>query len=105
MNVSEAMHKKAQWVSADTPVTEIARLMAKGDIGAVPVGKNDRLIGVITGRDIALRIVASGRDPASTLAEETMTAGIVYCRTDEAVDDAIHLMDQRKIRRLPVLWS
>lgn len=103
MDVSEVMHKQARWVSAETPVTEIAKLMAKGDIGALPVGKNDRLVGMITDRDIALRVVAAGRDPTSTMAEDAMTAGIVYCRTDESVDDAIHLMNQRKIRRLPVL--
>lgn len=103
MEISKAMHAKADWVSADTPVTEIARIMQTDDIGAVPVGKNDKLIGMVTDRDIALRVVAAGRDPSKTTAEEVMTKGIVYCRTGETVEDAIHLMDQRKIRRLPVI--
>lgn len=103
MDISKAMHRKASWVSADMPVAEIARMMAMDDIGAVPVGRDDRLVGMITDRDIALRVVAEGRDPRTTTAEEVMSPGIIYCRTHETVEDAIHLMDQRKIRRLPVL--
>lgn len=103
MKIVDAMHKKADWANADTVVSEIATMMAKDDIGAVPVGKNDKLIGMVTDRDIALRVVAKGKDPAKTKAEEVMTKGIVYCRTNETVEDAIHLMDQKKIRRLPVI--
>lgn len=103
MKVSEAMHSPAEWVSADTPVCEIAARMARDDIGAVPIGQDDRLIGIITDRDLALRVVAEKRDPSKTLAEEVMTRGIVYCRTEETVEDAVHLMDQKTIRRLPVL--
>lgn len=103
MEISAAMHKQADWASADTPVSEVAKMMQKDDIGAVPVGKDDKLIGMVTDRDIALRVVAAGRDPAKTTAEEIMTKGIVYCRTTETVEDAIHLMDQKKIRRLPVI--
>ena len=58
---------------------------------------------MITDRDIALRVVAQGREPSKTSAEDIMTKGIVYCRTNETVEDAIHLMDQKKIRRLPVI--
>lgn len=103
MKISEAMHRQADWVSADTPISEVAKMMAKDDVGAIPVGKADKLIGMITDRDIALRVVAEGRDPKKTAAEDVMTKGIVYCRTTETVEDAIHLMDQRKIRRLPVI--
>ena len=103
MEISKAMHAHADWVSADTPVSEIAQMMQKDDIGAVPVGKDDKLIGMVTDRDIAIRVVAEGRDPKKTTAEEAMTKGIIYCRTAETVEDAIHLMDQKKIRRLPVI--
>lgn len=103
MDVSKAMHSHADWVSSDTPVAEVARMMQKDDIGAVPVGEDDRLVGMITDRDIAVRVVAAGRDPERTKVGAVMTKGIVYCRTSETVEDAIHLMDQRKIRRLPVL--
>jgi len=103
MEIAKAMHKQADWASADTPVSELAKIMQKDDIGALPVGKDDKLIGMVTDRDIALRVVAQGRDPAKTTAEEVMTKGIIYCRTTESVEDAIHLMDQKKIRRLPVI--
>lgn len=103
MKISEAMHHQADWVSADTPISDVAKMMVKDDVGAIPVGKADKLIGMITDRDIALRVVAEGRDPKKTLAEDVMTKGIVYCRTTETVEDAIHLMDQKKIRRLPVI--
>lgn len=103
MKISDAMHKKADWASADTPVSDVAKMMEIDDIGAVPVGKDDKLIGMITDRDIALRVVAKGRDPKKTVAEDIMSKGIVYCRTNETVEDAIHLMDQKKIRRLPVI--
>jgi CBS domain-containing protein len=103
MDIATAMHRHADWASADMPVSEVAKMMQKDDIGAIPVGKDDRLVGMITDRDIALRVVAAGRDPARTTAEEIMTKGIVYCRTTETVEDAIHLMDQKKIRRLPVI--
>ncbi|KAA9006703.1 CBS domain-containing protein [Histidinibacterium aquaticum] len=103
MKVSEAMHTPAEWVEADTPVSEIAARMAKDDIGAVPIGKDDKLIGMITDRDLALRVVAKGLDVERTTAADVMSKGIVYCQTEETVEDAIHLMDQKKIRRLPVL--
>ena len=103
MEVSTAMHRKAQWASVDTPVSEIARMMAKDDIGAVPIGKDDKLVGMLTDRDIALRVVAKGLDPARTKAGTVMTEGIVWARTSETVEDAIHLMDRKKIRRLPVI--
>lgn len=103
MKVREAMHGPADWVEADTPVSEIAARMAKDDIGAVPIGKDDKLVGMITDRDLATRVVAKGRNAKTTKAEDVMTKGIVYCRTEETVEDAVHLMDQKKIRRLPVL--
>tara|TARA_E500000305_G_scaffold108073_1_gene109567 strand:+ start:780 stop:1262 length:483 start_codon:yes stop_codon:yes gene_type:complete len=103
MEITAAMHQQVDWASADMPVSEMAKMMRKDDIGAIPVGKDDKLIGMVTDRDIALRVVAEGRDPAKTTAEEIMTKGIVYCRTTETVEDAVHLMDQKKIRRLPVI--
>ncbi|MCZ0964058.1 CBS domain-containing protein [Paracoccus benzoatiresistens] len=103
MNVESVMHKQAGWASADTPVREVARMMAKDDIGAVPIGRDDRLVGMLTDRDIALRVVAEGLDPNTTRAEQVMTKSLIYCRTTEAIEDAIRLMEARKVRRLPVL--
>lgn len=103
MEITKAMHAPAEWVEADTPVTEVAKRMKADDIGALPVGKDDKLIGMITDRDLALRVVGEGRNPARTKAEDVMTPGIVWCRTHQTVEDAIHLMEQKQIRRLPVL--
>ncbi len=88
---------------ANMPVSEVARMMREDDVGAIPVGRGDRLVGTITDRDIALRVVAEGKDPEKTTAEQAMTPHIIYCRTSETVEDAIHLMTQKGVRRLPVL--
>lgn len=103
MEISKAMHSPARWVEAETPVGEVAKMMALEDIGAIPVGHDDRLIGMVTDRDIVSRVIAKGLDPAKTTAEQAMTKGIVYCSTHETIEDAVHLMDQKQIRRLPVL--
>lgn len=103
MKISTAMHHPAKWIEADTPVSEVARQMQLEDVGAMPVGRDDKLIGMLTDRDIVLRVIAQGKDPAKVSAEEAMTKGIVFCRTSQSIEDAIHLMDQRKIRRLPVI--
>lgn len=103
MEVAKAMHPQADWASSDTPVSEVARMMEKDDVGAIPIGRDDRLVGMLTDRDIAIRVVAKGLDPAKTTAEAVMTKDLVWCRTSETVEDAIHLMDQKKIRRLPVI--
>lgn len=103
MKITEAMHEGVEWVEADSPVAEVARRMRERDVGAIPVGRDDRLVGMVTDRDLALRVIAEGRDIAATRAEDVMTLGIVYCRTGESLDDATRLMEGRRIRRLPVL--
>jgi len=103
MKVKQAMHRKAEWREPTTPIMEIAQLMKDEDIGAVPIGENDRLIGMVTDRDIVVRALAGGRDPASLNARDVMTPGIVFCREDEDVDDAVELMEEKQLRRLPVI--
>jgi CBS domain-containing protein len=103
MIVENAMHKGVSCVSPDTPVSEIAKLMKTDDIGAVPVCENDRLVGMITDRDLVTRLLPDGADPRQQTARTVMTAGIVYCRTDQSIDDAVHLMEDKMIRRLPVI--
>ena len=103
MKVSEVMHRGVNWVAPDASLAQIAKIMKNDDVGAVPVGENDRLIGMVTDRDIALRALASDRDTASLTARDVLTKGIVYCRTDETVEDAIRLMESKQIRRLPVI--
>jgi CBS domain-containing protein len=97
------MHAGVTWVLPTTPLTEIARKMRDEDIGAVPVGENDRLIGMVTDRDIACRGLADGRDFQSLTARDVMSSPIRYCTANEEVGDAIRLMEQNRIRRLPVI--
>jgi CBS domain-containing protein len=103
MKVKNAMHKGAEWVAPDTPVAQIAKKMKELDVGSLPVGENDRLIGMVTDRDITCRAVANGRDISKVTARDVMTRGIFYCRDSEELDDALRIMESRKIRRLPVI--
>lgn len=103
MKVKDAMHKKAEWVAPDTPLANVAKKMNDLDVGSIPVGENDRLIGMVTDRDITCRAVANGKDCSKLTARDVMTKGIVYCREAEDLDDALRIMEQKKIRRLPVI--
>jgi CBS domain-containing protein len=104
MKVKDVMHKGVDWVSPETPITEIARLMQAHDIGCIPIGENDQLIGMVTDRDIVCKGLA-GKDfnAAKTTARDVMTKGIHCCRDDDDLAKAIHHMETLKIRRLPVI--
>jgi CBS domain-containing protein len=103
MKVKEVMHAGVEWIAPNTRVTEIAKIMHKHDIGAVPVGENDKLIGMVTDRDIVCRGLANGKDAGKLTARDVMTPSIVWCRDDEDLDDATRIMETKKIRRLPVI--
>ena len=103
MKVKDAMHKGAQWVSPSTTVSELAQLMCEHDIGAVPIGENDRLVGMVTDRDIVCRCLAEGKDPKKTAARDVMTKGIVIARAEQDLNEAARTMEEKKIRRLPVI--
>jgi CBS domain-containing protein len=104
MKVKDVMHKGVDWVSPDTPITEIAKLMQGHDIGCIPIGEDDRLVGMVTDRDIVCKGLAS-RDfnAARTTARDVMTEGIHCCREDDDLAKAVHHMETLKIRRLPVI--
>ena len=103
MKAKEAMHKGVEWVSPDTPVTALAKKMLEQDIGAIPIGENDRLIGIVTDRDITLRAVANGKDVSGLTARDVMTKGIVWCRDIDEVNQAVNIMQTKQVRRLPVI--
>jgi CBS domain-containing protein len=103
MKVRQAMHAGVDWCAPETRLSDIAKIMRDADVGAVPIGEDDRLIGMVTDRDIVCRGFADGKDPASLTARDVMTQGIVYCTEDQSMEDAIHLMEKRRIRRMPVL--
>jgi CBS domain-containing protein len=104
MKVKDAMHKGVDWVSPDTPVSELAKLMCEHDIGAIPIGENDRLIGMVTDRDIVCKGLAQeGFDARRATAREVMTPGIHCCREDDDLAKAVRHMEGLKVRRLPVI--
>lgn len=103
MRVKEIMSKKVTWIGPDMSLQAAAKKMRDLDVGCLPVGKNDRLVGMITDRDIACRGVARGRDAANTTIAKVMSKGITYCFDDQDVKDAAHLMEKKQIHRLPVL--
>ena len=103
MKVKQIMHKGVQWVSPNTPVTTLAKKMLEQDIGAVPVGENDRLIGMVTDRDITLRALANGKDISKLTANDVMSKGVIWCRDSDDVNQAARLMESKHVRRLPVI--
>jgi CBS domain-containing protein len=103
MKIKDIMSKKVEIVSPDTLLHEVAKKMQQSDCGSVLVGKDDRLVGVITDRDLALRCVAESHDPAQTKAEQVMTKQILYCRDTDSLEDVALDMTKNKVRRLPVL--
>src|SRR5262245_57190304 len=103
MKVRQAMHKGVTWVDPSKPVEQLARLMREHDIGAIPVGENDRLVGMVTDRDIVCRCIAAGLDPKSATARDVMTEGIVFCLDKQELEDAARIMEMKKVRRLPVI--
>ena len=102
MKVKEAMTRDVRLVKPDQPISEAAKLMAELDIGALPVEESDRLVGMITDRDIAVRAVAVGRGP-DTPVSEVMSREIKYCYEDQSIDEVTQNMGELRIRRLPVL--
>jgi CBS domain-containing protein len=103
MKVKNAMHKGVEWVSPDTPISVIATKMRQLDIGAMPVGENDRLIGMVTDRDIAVNAISDGKDVAKLTARNVMSHGVIWCRDSDDVKEAAHIMERKRVRRLPVI--
>lgn len=104
MKVKSAMHRGVDWVNPDTPISELAKLMRGQDIGCIPIGENDKLVGMVTDRDIVCNGLArNGADTTSMTARDVMSQGIHCCREDDDLDKAVRHMEQLKIRRLPVI--
>ena len=104
MKVKDVMHKGVDWVSPDTPVVELAKLMREHDIGAIPIGENDELVGMVTDRDIVCKGLAQdGFDAGRATARDVMTEGIHCCRDDDDLAKAVRHMEELKVRRLPVI--
>ncbi len=103
MNVHEIMTAHARCVSPDNTLVEAAGLMRELDVGSLPVCEGDRLVGMITDRDMAIRAIAHGLDPNETLVADVMSPGVAHVAADDSVEQAARLMQERGVRRLPVL--
>jgi CBS domain-containing protein len=103
MKIREMMTKETRTVSPATPVIEAAGLMRIHDIGVVPVVEGERIVGMLTDRDIVLQVVADGDDPRTTKVSEVMSTGSISVFEDQNVEEAVELMQKYQVRRLPVL--
>jgi CBS domain-containing protein len=102
--VREAMHDGCECIGENQSVLDAAKRMEQLDIGAMPIcGGDDRLKGMITDRDIVVKVLAQGMDPASTMAGSLAQERLIFARADAPADDALSLMQEHKVRRLPVL--
>jgi CBS domain-containing protein len=102
MNVNSCMSTDVRIASPSETIRDAARSMKELDAGVLPVGENDRLVGMITDRDIAVRAVAEGRGPETTV-RDVMSHEVLYCYDDESLDDIARQMRELQIRRMPVL--
>jgi CBS domain-containing protein len=103
MKVKEMMHKGAEYVAPVAKLHIIAKKMRDYDVGAMPVCEGGKIIGMVTDRDIAVRALANGKDVSKLQAKDVMSKDVIYCRDNEAAEDAIRLMEDNQVRRLPVL--
>ena len=103
MLVQEIMTRHAECTRPSATLHEAAERMQQLNVGSLPVCDNDRLVGMITDRDITTRSVAEGHDPDADHVADVMTPGITYCFDDQDVKEAARLMNEKQIRRLPVL--
>ena len=101
--IRELMTPNPRTVSADSPVVEAARVMRDEDVGIAPIVEGERLVGTITDRDITIRVVAEGKDPQSTNVRDVASTQLVTIDPQQDLDEAVRLMAQHQVRRLPVV--
>jgi len=104
MKIKEIMSRQVECVRPGDTLQDAARKMKDLDVGPMPVcGDNDKIVGMLTDRDIAIRATAEGLDPKSARVQDAMTEDVVWCFEDQDVEDAESLMQERQIRRLLVM--
>ena len=101
--IREVMTSNPRTIEADKPVADAAKLMRDEDVGLAPIVEGDRLVGTLTDRDIAIRVVAEGKDPASTPVREVASTEVVTVDPEQDLDEALNLMAQHQVRRIPVV--
>ncbi|MBX3260366.1 MAG: CBS domain-containing protein [Labilithrix sp.] len=103
MKLSDVMHRNVEVIAGDTTVREAAKRMSNLDVGSLPVCLNQRLVGLLTDRDVVVRSIARGDDPDETRVSDVMTSKVEWCFEDESIEDASRKMSGRQIQRLVVL--
>jgi len=103
MKIADIMSSDVQIASPNDTIQAAAKMMEDADVGFLPVGEKDKLVGMITDRDIALRAVAQGKDPKETKVRDVMTDRVLYCSDSEDVENAADNMAELQIRRLPIV--
>lgn len=103
MKVRESMTHDVRLANPQQSIREAAQVMAEIDAGSLPVGENDKLIGVITDRDIAVRAVALGKSPDDTKVRDVMSREVLYCYEDQELEEVARNMSDLQVRRLPVV--
>ncbi|HTM09856.1 MAG TPA: CBS domain-containing protein [Verrucomicrobiae bacterium] len=103
MKIQNIMTHKVEVIHPDTPLQQAAATMKRLDVGMLPVCDGEQLIGMLTDRDITVRATAEGLDPTKTPAEQVMTKEVCYCFDTQEVEQAVKLMEQKQIRRLPIV--
>ena len=102
MKIAEVMTRGVDPIDPDATVQEAATIMAELDVGAVLVGTEDAITGILTDRDIILRVVVDGRNPADVVVRDVMSASVYACTADDIVESVLAQMRDRQIRRMPV---
>jgi CBS domain-containing protein len=103
MQIRDVMTQGAEIINADASAKEAAAKMRELDVGSLPVCNGEKLEGLLTDRDIAVRLVAPGLDPSKTKVREIMTPDATYCFDDQTIEEAAAVMEAHQIRRLPIM--
>jgi CBS domain-containing protein len=102
-SIKEVMTRDVRACEPNATVADAAKVMAQEDVGPVPIVEDGRLVGIVTDRDIVVRVVAEGRDPNATTVREIASTELVTVSPDDDLDEALNLLAQRQVRRLPVV--
>jgi CBS domain-containing protein len=103
MKVQEVMSKNVATVDSNTSLVDVAKIMYKMNVGSLPVVEGNKVIGIVTDRDIVLRDIAQGKNPQNSKVKDVMTSGLSTASPDMDIHDAARLMAEKQIRRLPVV--
>ncbi len=103
MKINEMMTTTVNRVTPETAIDEAARMMREDDIGALPVEKGDKLVGMVTDRDIVTRILGNGKDATQAHVSDAMSEQMLYCFEDDEVEDVAQNMSEQQVRRMPVM--